>query len=180
MTKVVMGCLVASVSVAATQSVIGFHQAQTAQQSDSEAAAGCYDDSLAVEVIEMSLELFNCILSSIRQSTRAGGHMLQNFATMGTWVLATGLLAQLHNTSRQSEAGEASVPSVGGGRINVTKAVRGFGVLSVALSSQALTLVALLLDDLSSEVKEVSYSYSIIETHRIDMIISNSNNHIFC
>ena len=149
-TKVVMGCLVASVSVATTQSVISYHQA-------TQSAEEAYDDSVAVEVIEMSLELFNCVLSSIRQSTRAGGHVLQNFATMGTWVLVTGLLAQLHNTSRQSEAlGEvtaASTPS--SGRVNVDKAVRGFGVLSVALSSQALTLLALLLDDLSSEVKEV-------------------------
>ena len=29
-----------------------------------------YDDSYAVEIIEMSLEMFNCILAAIRQSTR--------------------------------------------------------------------------------------------------------------
>ena len=85
---------------------------------------------------------------------------------MGTWVLVTGLVVQLHNTTRQSEgsasaAGDQPPPSAASGNpprhVDVAKAVRGFGVLSVALASQALTLMAILLDDLSSEIKEVNW-----------------------
>ena len=84
---------------------------------------------------------------------------------MGTFMLTSGLLIQFRQTSRQSSEEEeegggvvekASEPEDVTPLINVDKAVRGFGVLGVALSSQALTLVALLLEDLSSEVKEVS------------------------
>lgn len=39
------------------------------------------------------------------------------------------------------------------GRINLTKAQQGFGVLSVALGSQALNLTSILLEDLASEVR---------------------------
>ena len=85
---------------------------------------------------------------------------------MGTFMLTSGLLIQFRQTSRQSSEEEeeeeggviekCSEPEEVTPLINVDKAVRGFGVLGVALSSQALTLVALLLEDLSSEVKEVS------------------------
>ena len=45
------------------------------------------------------------------------------------------------------------------GRINLTKAQQGFGVLSVALGSQALTLTSMLLEDLSSEIRGDDTTY---------------------
>ena len=77
-TKIVMGCLVASVSVASS----------ALSNSDE-------NESVAIEIVENSLELFNTILNTIRQSTRAGGHILQNYIMMGAWVLTSGLLVQL-------------------------------------------------------------------------------------
>ena len=112
----------------------------------------------SVEIIEKSLELLNSMLSLVRESTRAGGHVLQNFTTMSAWVLVTGMIVQFTNTSavaanerKDSGSGrkESSSP-----RVNLAKAQQGFGVLSVALASQALTLTAALLDDLTSEVAD--------------------------
>lgn len=45
------------------------------------------------------------------------------------------------------------------GRINLTKAQQGFGVLSVALGSQALNLTSILLEDLASEVRGEDTNY---------------------
>ena len=44
------------------------------------------------------MELFNTILAIVRQSTRAGGHILQNYIMMGAWVLTKGLLLQIDST----------------------------------------------------------------------------------
>ena len=57
-------------------------------------------DLHAIEIIEKSLELLNSMLGLLRESTRAGGHILQNFITMAAWILTTGLLMQLTNTSQ--------------------------------------------------------------------------------
>ena len=43
-------------------------------------------DMQSAEIIEKSLELLNSMLSLVRESTRAGGHVLQNFTTMAAWV----------------------------------------------------------------------------------------------
>ena len=119
----------------------------------------------SVEIIEKSLELLNSMLSLVRESTRAGGHVLQNFTTMSAWVLVTGMIVQFTNTSAVAAASSDKKESGGGGggrkeasssssRVNLAKAQQGFGVLSVALASQALTLTAALLDDLTSEVAD--------------------------
>ena len=71
-TKIVKGCLVASVSVASSP--------MTSPETE----------TISVEIVENSLELFNTILTTIRQSTRAGGHVLQNYIMMGAWVLTSG------------------------------------------------------------------------------------------
>ena len=70
----VLGCLVASVSVASSPMI-----------SDEM-------ETVSIEIVENSLELFNTILTTIRQSTRAGGHVLQNYIMMGAWVLTSGNL----------------------------------------------------------------------------------------
>ncbi len=99
--KIVMGCMLASVSVATTQSILSLGTnlnssgASTAFEKNGEDV-----DASATEIIEKSLELFNAVVSLLRESTRAGGHVLQNFMTMGAWVLTTGLMVQLNNTSQ--------------------------------------------------------------------------------
>ncbi len=42
-----------------------------------------FQDVSAVEIVEKSLELFSILVSTVRQSTRAGGHILQNITMMG-------------------------------------------------------------------------------------------------
>ena len=82
-----MGCLVASVSVATTHGINGLEEANLlCQPKPSSARDGKGESELegcAIEIVEKSLELFNVILGTVRQSTRAGGHILQNFTMMG-------------------------------------------------------------------------------------------------
>lgn len=99
-------------------------------------------DMQSVEIIEKSLELLNSMLSLVRESTRAGGHVLQNFTTMSAWVLVTGMIVQFTNTSavaandkKESGGGKKEAVSAAS-RVNLAKAQQGFGVLSVALASQ--------------------------------------------
>ncbi len=109
--KVIMGCLLASVSVATTQSILSLNTNLNTSSSSSSSQPGVTGSSskdqeldlYAIEIIEKSLELFNSTLSLLRESTRAGGHILQNFTVMGAWVLTTGLLVQLTNTSQVTE-----------------------------------------------------------------------------
>ena len=169
-TKLVMGCLVASVSVATTQSILAHSSSDKTVARQISGKEEENQEACAVEITEMSLELFNSILSTIRQSTRAGGHILQNFTTMGTWVLTTGLLIQLTNTTHDKQSGEDKSGGDFNGRISLSKAQQGFGVLSVALGSQALTLIALLLDDLSSETRGDAGNDDKIEAATFDLM----------
>ena len=104
----------------------------------------------SVEIIEKSLELLNSMLSLVRESTRAGGHVLQNFTTMSAWVLVTGMIVQFTNTSavaanEKKESGNGGArkeaSSSSSSRVNLAKAQQGFGVLSVALASQVMSNV---------------------------------------
>ena len=107
---------------------------------------------MAIEIVENSLELFNTILTTIRQSTRAGGHVLQNFIMMGAWVLTSGLLVQLASASGASEKPRVPLAELMSHGLNLNKVQQRFNVLSVALASEALTLTSLLLEDLSAEI----------------------------
>ena len=127
-----MGCLVASVSVASSP-----------LNSDEM-------ESASIEIVENSLELFNTILTTIRQSTRAGGHILQNYIMMGAWVLTSGLLVQLAAASDPNTKIKNKIDLLSHG-LNLNKVQQRFNVLSVALASEALTLTSLLLEDLNSE-----------------------------
>ena len=137
-TKIVMACLVASVSVASMP-------IQTDEM-----------ESISVEIVENSLELFNTILSTIRQSTRAGGHILQNYIMMGAWVLTSGLLVQLASASAVdiSASKRLNLNDLLSHGLNLNKIQERFNVLSVALASEALTLSSLLVEDLSTEIVE--------------------------
>ena len=111
-------------------------------------------ESVSVEIVENSLELFNTILSTIRQSTRAGGHILQNYITMGAWVLTSGLLVQLASASAVdiSSSKRINLNDLLSHGLNLNKVQERFNVLSVALASEALTLSSLLVEDLSTEI----------------------------
>ena len=132
-----LGCLVASVSVASSP------------------VTSDEIESISIEIVENSLELFNTILTTIRQSTRAGGHVLQNYIMMGAWVLTSGLLVQLASameTSPTTTKPRLPLADLMSHGLNLNKVQQRFNVLSVALASEALTLTSLLLEDLSSEM----------------------------
>ena len=134
---IILGCLVASVSVAS--SPVTSDEIET----------------ISIEIVENSLELFNTILTTIRQSTRAGGHVLQNYIMMGAWVLTSGLLVQLASameTSPTTTKPRLPLADLMSHGLNLNKVQQRFNVLSVALASEALTLTSLLLEDLSSEM----------------------------
>jgi hypothetical protein len=179
-----MGCLIASVSVAAAQNIcelvesnVSFQPTQSSnvRKISNQSGSGitssatsirkeCQLDGYASEIVEKSLELFNTILAVVRQSTRAGGHILQNYIMMGAWVLTKGLLLQIDSTllvSGPKKTKEELAPEASDLKQNSTNATsdlaiakQGFSVLSVALGSQALTLTAMLIEDLTSEVKD--------------------------
>ncbi|XP_011314104.1 protein purity of essence isoform X2 [Fopius arisanus] len=116
-------------------------------------------DSLAIAVVEKSLEIFGLVSNIIKHSTRAGGHILQNHLLIGVWLLVAGLQAQLtvssfSSTTDKTKEEKGKSPSKardGTSRINLMKVQQGFGVLSVALASHALTLMSALLEDVSVE-----------------------------
>ena len=84
---------------------------------------------------------------------------------IGAWVLIKGLHLQTDNTALLSEQKKRKEVSSNYESSHQTtdnnqsknelfKSRQGFSVLSVALSSQALTLAALLIEDLSSEIRD--------------------------
>ena len=167
--KIVKKCLVASVAVAANQSLLGFNvnlsasslKATTgADKMTTPARSGepganlntCRfggkeedPDYHAVAIVEKSLDLYNSILALLRDSTRAGGHILQNFVTMAAWVFVEGLQLQLNHDNKFGGSEKSKMPK---------DTEEGFGVLSVALGSQLLTSVAALIDDIAAESEE--------------------------
>ncbi|KAJ8682718.1 hypothetical protein QAD02_018510 [Eretmocerus hayati] len=71
----------------------------------------------------------------------------------GSWV-ASSIICQQFNVTDKSKEEKGKSPSKardGTGRINLMKVQQGFGVLSVALASHALTLMGALLEDVSVE-----------------------------
>lgn len=77
---------------------------------------------------------------------------------MGVWLLVAGLQAPLSVSNlnvidkvKEEKGKSPSKAREGSGRINLMKVQQGFGVLSVALASHALTLMGALLDDVNVE-----------------------------
>lgn len=162
--QLVMGCMMACVAVATTQSVLslntnlnnsGMLQASSSARINSTKEEEL--DQFAVEIVEKSLELLNSSLSLVRDSTRAGGHVLQNMTLLAAWTLTTGLNVQLEKSNQMSDKKDvkskespASMMPVAS-RTNLMKAQQGFGVLSVALASQSLSLIGTLFEDAAME-----------------------------
>ncbi|KAK2587956.1 hypothetical protein KPH14_004040 [Odynerus spinipes] len=163
-----MSCLYCSITNAAASSIVGITNAVSpkcstntsgnAQVTQSTKNAEEEYDALAITVVEKSLEIFGLVSNIIKNSTRAGGHILQNHLLIGVWLLVAGLQAQLSVSSfsaadkvKDEKGKSPSKARDGTGRVNLMKVQQGFGVLSVALASHALTLMSALLEDVSIE-----------------------------
>ena len=163
-----MSCLYCSIANATASSIVGITNAVSPKCSTNTAASAPGNqsgksaeeeyDALAITVVERSLEIFSLVSNLIKYSTRAGGHILQNHLLIGVWLLVAGLQAQLSVSSlsaadkaKEEKGKSPSKARDGTGRINLMKVQQGFGVLSVALASHALTLMSALLEDVSVE-----------------------------
>ncbi|XP_033353689.1 E3 ubiquitin-protein ligase UBR4 isoform X5 [Bombus vosnesenskii] len=163
-----MSCLYCSIVYATASSIVGITNAVSPKCSTNTSAgtqtassiktAEEEYDTLAITVVEKSLEIFGLVSNVIKNSTRAGGHILQNHLLIGVWLLVAGLQAQLtvsglSATDKGKEEKGKSPSKVRDGtiRVNLMKIQQGFGVLSVALASHALTLMSALLEDVSIE-----------------------------
>ncbi|XP_066993474.2 E3 ubiquitin-protein ligase UBR4 [Anabrus simplex] len=164
-----MSCLYCAVSTATASSLLGISSVispkctgGTSAGSSSTPKGSSEDegnsDNHAIAVVEKALEIFSLVSGVIKTSTRAGGHIHQNHLLIGVWVLIMGLQTQLSASSflaaEKSKEEKGKSPSKvreGSSRINLMKVQQGFGVLSVALASQALTMMSALLDDLQVE-----------------------------
>ncbi|XP_035739496.1 protein purity of essence-like isoform X1 [Vespa mandarinia] len=169
-----MSCLYCSITNAAASSIVGITNAvspkcSTNTSGNTQASQGAKNaedagriqeeyDALAITVVEKSLEIFGLVSNIIKNSTRAGGHILQNHLLIGVWLLVAGLQAQLSVSSfsaadkvKDEKGKSPSKARDGTGRVNLMKVQQGFGVLSVALASHALTLMSALLEDVSIE-----------------------------
>ncbi|XP_066587252.1 E3 ubiquitin-protein ligase UBR4 [Prorops nasuta] len=169
-----MSCLYCSIANATASSIVGITNTVSPKCSTNATAANPQStqnaknaeeeyDALAITVVEKSLEIFGIVSNVIKNSTRAGGHILQNHLLIGVWLLVAGLQAQLSVSSfsaadkgKEEKGKSPSKARDGTGRINLMKvelfsSQQGFGVLSVALASHALTLMSALLEDVSVE-----------------------------
>nr|XP_012152236.1 PREDICTED: protein purity of essence isoform X3 [Megachile rotundata] len=163
-----MSCLYCSIANATASSIVGITNAVSPKCSTNTSGATQINqggknmeeeyDTLAITVVEKSLEIFGLVSNVIRNSTRAGGHILQNHLLIGVWLLVTGLQAQLSVSSfsaadkgKEEKGKSPSKARDGTARVNLMKVQQGFGVLSVALASHALTIMSALLEDVSVE-----------------------------
>ncbi|KYM95161.1 E3 ubiquitin-protein ligase UBR4 [Cyphomyrmex costatus] len=163
-----MSCLYCSIANATASSIVGITNAVSPKCSTNTTANSQTNqntkttdeeyDSLAITVVEKSLEIFGQVSNVIKNSTRAGGHILQNHLLIGVWLLVAGLQAQLTVSSfsaadkgKEEKGKSPSKVRDGSGRVNLMKVQQGFGVLSVALASHALNLMSALLEDVSIE-----------------------------
>ncbi|BES93671.1 calmodulin Hypothetical protein [Nesidiocoris tenuis] len=166
LTTISMSCLYVALSTATAFSIHGVSSAvspkapsQTQQASAKTADEDSNLETLATTVVDQSLEIFNHVLNTIKTSTRAGGNVAQNFTLIGAWLLMSGLQGQLTASSqvpseKQGKEDKGKSPSKsrdGSSRVNLMKVQQGFGVLSVALASHALNLMASLLNDAQYE-----------------------------
>ncbi|KAK6636982.1 hypothetical protein RUM43_010649 [Polyplax serrata] len=169
---ITMACLYCSACVATASSVLGILSTSLGKNSATASALNVSNtniskgntneeeglDTLAVSIVEKSLEIFNLISDTIKNSTRAGGNVLQNHKLLGVWVLLSGLQVQISSSTYtttekiKEEKGKSPIKvREGSSRVNLMKVQQNFGVLSVALASLCLTLMSDLLDDLQVE-----------------------------
>ncbi|XP_017783583.1 PREDICTED: E3 ubiquitin-protein ligase UBR4 [Nicrophorus vespilloides] len=160
-----MAVLYCAVSQAAAGSVLAMGSAISPKCSAVQSQSNHKEEDLdanAVTVVEEALNMFSHIGTTIKNSTRAGGQIFQNYLMAGSWVLISGL--QMHVSSctapdksphLRDEKGRSpskSRESTGSARSSLLKFQQSFGVLSVALAERALTILSELFEDLHLEV----------------------------
>ncbi|KAI4460353.1 e3 ubiquitin-protein ligase ubr4 [Holotrichia oblita] len=163
-----MAVLYCAVNQAFASAVLAMGSAVSPKCTSVQSQAGFKEDDLdsnAISLVEEALNMFSYIGTTIKNSTRAGGHVYQNHLLSGAWVLISGL--QTHISSCTSLASEkvwhlredkGRSPSKsqreagGSGRSSFIKFQQAFGVLSVALATRALSLISELFEDLHLEV----------------------------
>ncbi|CAG9856656.1 unnamed protein product [Phyllotreta striolata] len=160
-----MAVLHCALSQAAAAAVLSMSAVVSPKCSNQQSQAGLKEDDLdsnAVSLVEEALNMYNFIGNVIKTSTRAGGHVYQNYLLAGAWVLVSGLQTHLTTTTTEKtphlrerdEKGRSPCKSREGNsaRSGLQKFQQSFGVLSVALASRALHLLSELFDDLYLEV----------------------------
>ncbi|XP_074655637.1 E3 ubiquitin-protein ligase UBR4-like [Tubulanus polymorphus] len=77
---IIMACLVAAIHTAAANAIITMSNNSSKE-----------DELEASNIVKKSLEVYGFVVKAIQNSTRAGGHNLQNFHMLGTWCLLSGI-----------------------------------------------------------------------------------------
>ncbi|XP_036368081.1 E3 ubiquitin-protein ligase UBR4 isoform X5 [Octopus sinensis] len=158
-TIVTLGCLYSSIVVAISNTIVNLASAvpmKNPANKDEEL------DNCGMTIVQKTLEIVNIVSSVIRNSTRAGGHVVQNLHMMAAWLLLKGLqsilsltlyviLERKDSTRTKSQDSQKSSKESQNIRPASAKSFQGFGVLSVALASNAIQLLSKLLDDLQVE-----------------------------
>ncbi|KAG5896473.1 hypothetical protein JTB14_005854 [Gonioctena quinquepunctata] len=160
-----MAVLHCAIGQATASAVLAMSSVVSPKCSNQQSQAGLKEDDLdsnAVALVEEALNMYSYIGNTIKMSTRAGGHVYQNYLLAGAWVLISGLQTHLAaSTSEKSshlrereEKGRSPCKTrdSNSARSGLQKFQQSFGVLSVALATRALSLLAELFDDLHLEV----------------------------
>ncbi|XP_065311151.1 E3 ubiquitin-protein ligase UBR4 isoform X4 [Dermacentor albipictus] len=173
--RLALGCGHMAVAVTQAVCVLGVSSSGGSSQPASGTTKGvpCWDDeghlALATRVVEACLDIYNIIASTMRSSTRAGGHVLQNLHVLTSWLLLRGLQVILSlNTfldrgickegagAKSSRGPLDQTPTrtrdqSSGLKQNLLRIQQGFGVLPVALANQVLSLLTSVFGELRLE-----------------------------
>lgn len=160
-----MSVLYIAVNQAAASSILSMGSAVSPKCTTVQSQTSHKEDDLdtnAVTLVEEALNLYSYIGNAIKTSTRAGGHVHQNYLLAGAWVLISGLQSHVTACTTTSEkphlrddkgrSPSKSREAQSSARSGLVKFQHSFGVLSVALATRALLLLSELFDDLNLEV----------------------------
>nr|XP_037270039.1 E3 ubiquitin-protein ligase UBR4-like [Rhipicephalus microplus] len=171
--RLALGCGHMAVAVTQAVCVLGVSSSGGISQPASGNAKAVWEDdghlALAARAVEACLEVYNIIGSTMRSSTRAGGHVLQNLHVLTSWLLLRGLhvILSLNTFLDRGICKEGSGAKSNRGSLdqtptrtreqssglkqNLLRIQQGFGVLPVALANQVLSLLTSVFADLRLE-----------------------------
>ncbi|RZB39229.1 zf-UBR domain containing protein [Asbolus verrucosus] len=172
-----MAVLHCAVSQAAASAVLSTAAVVSPKCSAQQSQTGLKEDDFdtqAVTLVEEALNMYSYIGNTIKNSTRAGGHVYQNHLLAGAWVLVSGLQSHLTASTaaeksphirERDEKGRSPCKSrdCSSARSGLQKFQQSFGVLSVAIATKALSLLTELFEDLHLEACGGSGSIGQIE-----------------
>uniref|UniRef100_A0A2R5LN58 Putative e3 ubiquitin-protein ligase ubr4 n=1 Tax=Ornithodoros turicata TaxID=34597 RepID=A0A2R5LN58_9ACAR len=162
-----LGCVHMSVAVAAAASFLGV----SGQPPNKGGVLIPYredeGDVSTVRIVEACLDIYNSIAATLRSSSRAGGHVVQNLHLLSSWLLLRGLQGVLNATSfMERPCREGGMPrsrttpdhtptrardQSANIKQSFAKIQQGFGVLPVALANHVLSLLTILFGELRVE-----------------------------